>query len=205
MQVILVKPVRKLGKVGETVNVANGYGRNYLIPQELAIRATNDNMEKFASLQKDLEAKNAENKIQAEKAAKVIEGKHLDFITQSAADGRLFGSVTLKALAIKISEIAKIKLNYSNILLDSPIKFNGVYNVQVILHAEVTASILVVVAKTASEAQDALIDFKEGGTKAEDEAKEAELEAIAEETYKEEMEAKEQDEIAAEEAAISKV
>ena len=41
MQVILVKPVRKLGKVGETVNVTNGYGRNYLIPQELAIRATN--------------------------------------------------------------------------------------------------------------------------------------------------------------------
>ena len=57
MQVILVKPVRKLGKVGETVNVANGYGRNYLIPQELAIRATNDNLEKFATLQKELEAK----------------------------------------------------------------------------------------------------------------------------------------------------
>ena len=96
MQVILVKPVRKLGKVGEIVNVANGYGRNYLIPQELAIRATNDNVEKFASLQKDLEAKNDENKTQAEKAAKAIDGKHLDFITQSAADGRLFGSVSLK-------------------------------------------------------------------------------------------------------------
>lgn len=174
MQVILVKPVRKLGKVGETVNVANGYGRNYLIPQELAIRATNDNLEKFAILQKELEAKNAESKKEAEKAAKAIDGKHLDFITQSAADGRLFGSVSLKALATKVSEIAKIKLNYSNILLDSPIKFNGVYNVQVVLHPEVTASVLVVVAKTESEAQDALIEFKEGGNKAEDEAKEAE-------------------------------
>ena len=61
MQVILVKPVRKLGKVGETVNVADGYGRNYLIPQELAIRATNDNLEKFAALQKELEAKLKEN------------------------------------------------------------------------------------------------------------------------------------------------
>ncbi len=203
MQVILVKPVRKLGKVGETVNVANGYGRNYLIPQKLAIRATNDNLEKFATLQKELEAKNTENKIAAEKAAKAIDGKHLDFITQSAADGRLFGSVSLKALATKISEIAKIQLNYSNILLDSPIKFNGVYNVQVILHPEVTASILVVVAKTESEAQDALIEFKEGGSKAEDEAKEAELESIAEETHKEKAEAQEQEEIAAEEAISS--
>ena len=203
MQVILVKPVRKLGKVGETVNVANGYGRNYLIPQKLAIRATNDNLEKFATLQKELEAKNSENKIAAEKAAKAIDGKHLDFITQSAADGRLFGSVSLKALATKISEIAKIQLNYSNILLDSPIKFNGVYNVQVILHPEVTASVLVVVAKTESEAQDALIEFKEGGSKAEDEAKEAELESIAEETHKEKAEAQEQEEIAAEEAISS--
>lgn len=203
MQVILVKPVRKLGKVGETVNVANGYGRNYLIPQKLAIRATNDNLEKFATLQKELEAKNTENKIAAEKAAKAIDGKHLDFITQSAADGRLFGSVSLKALATKISEIAKIQLNYSNILLDSPIKFNGVYNVQVILHPEVTASVLVVVAKTESEAQDALIEFKEGGSKAEDEAKEAELESIAEETHKEKTEVQEQEEIAAEEAISS--
>lgn len=200
MQVILVKPVRKLGKVGETVNVADGYGRNYLIPQELAIRATNDNLEKFAALQKELEAKNIENKKLAETAAKAINGKHLDFITQSAADGRLFGSVSLKALATKISEIAKIKLNYSNILLDSPIKFNGVYNVQIVLHPEVTASILVVVAKTDSEAKDALIEFKDGGKKAEDEAKEAELESIAKETRKEKAEAEEQEELAVEEA-----
>lgn len=200
MQVILVKPVRKLGKVGETVNVTNGYGRNYLISQKLAIRATNDNLEKFATLQKELEAKNAESKKAAEKAAKAIDGKHLDFITQSAADGRLFGSVSLKALATKISEIAEIKLNYSNILLDSPIKFNGVYNVQVVLHPEVTAAVLVVVAKTESEAQDALIEFKEGGNKAEDAAKEAELESIVEETQKEKANVEEQEDIAAEEA-----
>ena len=103
-------------------------------------------------------------------------------------------------MAKKISELAKTKLNYSNILLDSPIKFNGVYNIQVILHAEVVASILIVVAKTESEAQDALIEFKEGGAKAEDEAREAELASIAAETYQEEAEAEVQDEIAAEEA-----
>ena len=90
MQVILVKPVRKLGKVGNTVTVADGFGRNYLIPQEFAIRATKENIAKFSSLQKDMEAKNAENKVDAEKVVAAIKSKHITFITQSAADGRLF-------------------------------------------------------------------------------------------------------------------
>jgi len=178
MQVILVKPVRKLGQVGETVTVANGYGRNYLVPQEFAIRATKENVEKFAAIQKDLEAKNSENKVEAEKAAKLIEGKHIDFVTQSAADGRLFGSVSAKSLAIEITKFAGITLNYSNILLGAPIKFNGVYNVQIILHPEVVTNILVVVAKSAAEAQDALREHKEGGSKAEEEAREAEMLAL---------------------------
>lgn len=178
MQVILVKPVRKLGQVGETVTVANGYGRNYLVPQEFAIRATKENIEKFAVIQKDLESKNSENKVEAEKAAKLIDGKHIDFVTQSAADGRLFGSVSAKSLAIEITKFAGITLNYSNILLGAPIKFNGVYNVQIILHPEVVTNILVVVAKSAAEAQDALREHKEGGSKAEEEAREAEMLAL---------------------------
>jgi len=179
MQVILVKPVRKLGKVGETVTVANGYGRNYLVPQNLAIRATKENIGKFASIQKELEAKNAENKAAAEKTAKIIEGKHIDFVAQSAADGRLFGSVTPKKLALEISKLAGVTLNYTNIMLDSPIKFNGVYDIQVVLHPEIVTNVLVVIAKSESEAQVALQDYKEGGSK-EDKAMEAEMLALEE-------------------------
>jgi len=178
MQVILVKPVRKLGKVGETVTVANGYGRNYLVPQEFAIRATKENIAKFASLQKDLEAKNIENRKLAEKAAKAVAGKHLVFVTQSAADGRLFGSVSAKSLAVELSKLVETKLSYNNVLLESPIKFNGVYNVQIVLHPEVITSILVVVAKTETEAQDALKEYKEGGKKKEAAQKEEELAII---------------------------
>jgi large subunit ribosomal protein L9 len=178
MQVILVKPVRKLGQVGETVTVTNGYGRNYLVPHEFAIRATKENIEKFTVLQKDLESKNSKNKMEAEKAAKIIEGRHIDFVTQSAADGRLFGSVSAKTLAIEISKFAGVTLNYSNILLDTPIKFNGVYNVQIILHPEIITNILVVVAKSEAEAEDALIEHKEGGSKKEEEAMEAEMLAL---------------------------
>ncbi|NBU52795.1 MAG: 50S ribosomal protein L9 [Alphaproteobacteria bacterium] len=129
MQVILIKPVRKLGKVGEIVNVKNGYGRNFLVPQGMA-------------------------------------------------DGRLFGSISLKLIASALSELSEYKLNYSNIILDEPIKVNGVFKVQVMLHPEIFASVLVVVAKSESEAQDALSEYKEGGKKKSDDEKEQELDLI---------------------------
>lgn len=94
-----------------------------------------------------------------------IKDKHLIFATQSGADGRLFGSISLKLIASSVSELCGYKLNYSNILLESPIKFNGVYKVQVMLHPEIFASILIAVAKSESEAQDALRDYKEGVNK----------------------------------------
>jgi large subunit ribosomal protein L9 len=186
MQVILVKSVRKLGKVGETVTVANGHGRNFLMPQGYAIRATKENTEKFAAIAKDLEAKNTESKKNAEAAVKTIKGKHIDFITQSAADGRLYGSVTAKTLATEISKLAKTPLTYSNILLDTPIKSNGVYEVQVVLHPEVITSVLVVVAKTEPEAQDALREYKEGGPKKAETAKEADLNILEKQAKTEE-------------------
>ena len=177
MQIILTKSVRKLGNVGKIVSVADGYGRNYLIPQDLAVRATTENIEKFQSLKNSLEEKNIQNKEQAEAALQKLHGQHIEFVTQSAADGRLFGSVSLKAIAAKISKLAETKLNYSNILLDSPIKFNGVYEVQIALHPEIVTSILVVVAKTESEAKDALVNSKESDD-SEQQTREEELDSI---------------------------
>jgi large subunit ribosomal protein L9 len=161
MQVILIKPVRKLGKVGEIVNIKDGYGRNFLVPRGFAIRATKENIGKFATLQSDLEKTNSQDKLKMETAAKALNDKHLTFVTQSGADGRLFGSVSLKLIASSLSEIIGYKLNYSNIIIDNPIKFNGVYKIQVMLHPEIFVSVLVVVAKSDSEAQDALNEYKE--------------------------------------------
>lgn len=160
MQVILIKSIRKLGQIGEIVTVAKGYGRNYLIPQKLATRATHKNLENFSLNKQHLEKQNLENKQEATKVAQAIDGSNFNFILPSSADGRLFGSVSLKAIAIRVSDTIKTKLNYSNILLDKPIKFNGVYTVEVVLHPEITSSILVVVAKTEPEALNALERFK---------------------------------------------
>ncbi|MFK7968543.1 MAG: 50S ribosomal protein L9 [Rickettsiaceae bacterium] len=178
MQVILIKPVRKLGKVGEIVNVKNGYGRNFLMPLGFAIRATKENLGKFATLQNELEAKNSQEKSKMEAAAKALNDKHLIFVTQSGADDRLFGSISLKLLASSLSELSGYKLNYSNIIIDSPIKFNGVFKIQVMLHPEIFASVLIVVAKSDSEAQDALREYKEAGNKKPESEKEQELDMV---------------------------
>lgn len=178
MQVILIKPVRKLGKVGEIVNIKNGYGRNFLVPRGFAIRATKENLGKFAALQSEFEETNAQDKLKMEAAANALNGKHLIFVTQSGADGRLFGSISLKLLASSLSELSGYKLNYSNIIIDSPIKFNGVFKIQVMLHPEIFASVLVVVAKSDSEAQDALREYKETGAKKPEVEKEQELDMI---------------------------
>lgn len=180
MQVILVKPVRKLGKVGETVNVKNGYGRNYLIPSELAVRATRENITIFTEKKKEYEEKNALLKKEAETSSHALEGKHLTYVAQAAADGRLFGSISQKDIAAKLSELAKFELDYSNILIEKAIKITGVYTVQVALHPEVITSVLIVVAKSESEAIDALRDFNENGANKQqsDDEKEAEMLAL---------------------------
>ncbi|MGC0371319.1 MAG: hypothetical protein DGJ47_000005 [Rickettsiaceae bacterium] len=169
MQVILTKSVRKLGKVGETVSVASGFARNYLLPQEFAIRATESNIAKFESLKKDLEKKNSDNIESAKKAVVKLKDKHLTFAVQSSADGRLFGSIGTKTLAKRISDEFGLDLKYNNIILDDVIKFNGVYETTIVLHPEVMTTILIVIAKTEEEAQAALQDHKESKNKPKDE------------------------------------
>jgi large subunit ribosomal protein L9 len=159
MQVILIKPLRKLGKIGDVVNVRAGYGRNYLLPQNLAIRATEDNIASFNSIKEELERKNKTNVSEAEKLLKLLEGKNVIFSLPSSTDGKLFGSITARNIAEELSKIIGTSLSYEHIALEHPVKYNGVYEVKVNLHPEVSSKITVVVAKTHEEAQAALQDY----------------------------------------------
>lgn len=179
MQLILTQPVRKLGKVGEIVNVKNGFGRNYLLPNEMAIRASKDNIAMFDEKKKEIAAKNAETKKDAEAAAKKITGKNVIFITQAAADGRLFGSVSSKVIAAKLSEESGFALNYSNILLDNPVKFTGMYSVEIAFHPEIHVNVMIVVARSDSEAQDIIVEGVEGKNKKVEEKSDAQIAAEA--------------------------
>ncbi|MCC8371675.1 MAG: 50S ribosomal protein L9 [Rickettsia endosymbiont of Pseudomimeciton antennatum] len=154
MEVILIKPVRKLGKIAEILKVKRGFARNYLIPKKLAIRATEPNKQFIEAQKHELEAKDLKIRSEAEAINNIIGGKELVFIRQSADDGRLFGSVNNKEIAESLSKISLQPISHLNIILKKPIKSTGAFIVEVRLHAEISTNITVIVARSESEAQD---------------------------------------------------
>lgn len=162
MELILIKQVKKLGKVGDIINVKNGFGRNWLLPQNIAMRATEANKALLAQQKAIFDAKNAEAKSNAAQFAQAINGQELIFIKQASDDNKLFGSLNSKEISDKLSEVIAHKISYSNIVLDSTIKRLGVFTIEVALHAEVSAHIVVVLARSESEAVDALRTYKIG-------------------------------------------
>ena len=162
MRVILLKQQRNLGKIGEIVNVKGGYGRNFLLPQGIAIRATAENEQKLSEQKAVLLKKNEEALAHAQKLSKKIDNGHFVFIKQCADDGRLFGSVTSKEVASRVSEEAKEDICNSAVLLSQPIKNLGIFEVLVSVHPDVTSKVLVNIARSESEAADAFQEFKAG-------------------------------------------
>jgi len=160
MEVILIKPVRKLGKIGEVHKVAAGFGRNYLLPQKLAIRATELNKELIVKQKHELEEKDKQIKEEVIKINDLINDQKLVFIRQTSDDGKLFGSVTNKEIADKLSENISHSISHSNIILDKQIKSTGLYNVEVRLHPELSTIVTIIVARSESEVQDHLREQK---------------------------------------------
>lgn len=150
MEVILIERGR-LGNVGDVVEVKNGFARNYLIPQKKALRASNENKQAFeqrkAEIEADVNAKTAEAKILLEK----INGITVNLIRQAGEDGRLYGSVSSNDLVKVLNEHAGINLHRSTIELIHPIKYIGVYDVNVCLFAEIIAEIKIAVIRTVEE------------------------------------------------------
>lgn len=160
MEVILIKPVRKLGtKVGEIVKVKNGFGRNFLIPQGFAVRATEANKKVIEDKKREFEARDAETKKEAVALQKKIEGKDITFIVQASADGRLFGSVGSKEIAKELGKHGH-EVCASCVDIASSIKTLSVSKVPLVLHHDVVTHIIVNVARSESEAVDALREFK---------------------------------------------
>lgn len=155
MQVILIENVDKLGRVGETVRVRDGYARNYLIPHKKALRATNDNIAYFEAKKADFEAQNKTLTAEAEKKAKKIDGQHVVLVRQASEDGRLYGSVNSKDIVDAIKGVTGEDLLRRHIDLNSPIKSLGIYQIRVVPHGDVSAVVEVNVARSESEAKEA--------------------------------------------------
>jgi large subunit ribosomal protein L9 len=148
MKVILTADLLHVGKVGEVVDVANGYGRNYLLPRGLAILATPGNERSRAQQQKARLAREAKNKSEAEALASRLQALSLNIAKKTGEGERLYGSVT----SMDIADLLKgrgISLDRRRIVLDAPLKTLGTHKVPIRLHPEVTAEVVVAVTKEA--------------------------------------------------------
>lgn len=144
MQVILREDVDKLGKIGDTVKVRNGYARNYLIPMKKAIEATPKNLRALEHAKKMVADRLRRLKKEAATLADRIKGISVTIKAKAGEEGKLFGSVT----SMDIAEAVKARgldIDKRKILLDEPIKRLGEYTVKVKLHPDVSADIAVTV------------------------------------------------------------
>ena len=146
MKVILLEEMPSLGKAGDAIKIADGYGRNYLIPQKKAIEATSKNMKVWECQKNLLKDKIGKVKKEAEKLAEKIEGISCTVSKQTGEEDKLFGSVTSMDIEDSLKEEG-IEIDRKKIILDEPIKKLGIYTIPIKLHPEVIANLKVWVVK----------------------------------------------------------
>ena len=152
MKVILLERVDRLGAIGDVVSVKDGFARNFLLPRSKALRATSANLKVFEAQRGIIEARNADAKAAAERAAEKLDGSTYILIRQAGESGQLYGSVSGRDVAdAAIADGHRIER--SLVVLDRPIKTIGVHPVKIRLHAEVTAVVNVNVARSQDEAE----------------------------------------------------
>lgn len=141
MKIILLQDVKTLGKKGQTVEVSDGYARNFILPKKLGIEANAKNMNDL-KLQKAHEEKVAKEQLEeAKELAAKIEGLEVELSIKSGKDGRTFGSVSTKEIAQAFKEQHGIEIDKKKISLDEPIRTVGTSIVNIKLHREVTAKL----------------------------------------------------------------
>ncbi len=151
MEVILKEDVANLGHRGDVVKVADGYGRNFLLPRKLAMQATEANKSVIEQMKAAAARRSATEKAQAEELVTKLEPVALSFTRKSGENGQLFGSVTSADIAAELATKG-FEIDRRKIQLNEPLKSLGDYTVAIRLHREVTAHIKVQVAGDATEA-----------------------------------------------------
>jgi large subunit ribosomal protein L9 len=149
MEVILKEDVAKLGSRGDVVKVAEGYGRNYLLPRKLAIEATRANRTVIEQMKQAAVRRHARDKADAESLAQQFQGVSLTFRRKAGEKDHLFGSVTSADIAEALDSKG-FNVDRRKIHLDEPLKQIGEFNVPVRLYKDVTANVKVVVEKEAA-------------------------------------------------------
>jgi large subunit ribosomal protein L9 len=152
MDVILMERVGKLGHIGETVRVKDGYARNFLLPRGKALRATDANKKKFEGRRADLEARNTELKRGANELSAKLDGAKVVIIRQAGETGQLYGSVSARDIAEALTA-AGHTVQRAHVAIQQPIKTLGLHPVPIHLHPEVEAKVTVNVARSPEQAE----------------------------------------------------
>ena len=150
MEVILKEDVAKLGSRGDVIKVAEGYGRNFLLPRKLAIEASAGNKKVIEQMRAASVRRSAKEKAQAEELAKQFDGLSVSFQRKSGENDQLFGSVTSGDIAEAL-ERKGFNIDRRKIQLHEPLKTIGEFMIPVKLHKDVTAHLKTVIAKEAAE------------------------------------------------------
>jgi large subunit ribosomal protein L9 len=152
MKVVLLERVENLGTIGDVVGVKDGFARNYLLPRHKALRATSANLKVFEAQKEQIVARNNATKDAAEKSASELDGTTYVIVRQAGDSGQLYGSVNARDVADAVAEVGR-KVERNQIVLNTPIKTLGLHVITVRLHAEVSLTLTVNVARSADEAE----------------------------------------------------
>ena len=183
MKVILTEKITKLGNIGDTVEVKTGYARNYLLPNNKAMRFTKENVALFEAKKAEIVARHENAKKAAESKVDAVKNAKLYMIRQAGDTGQLYGSVSSRDIARELKEVANVNVESAQVLLGAPIKSVGVFETKIALHPDVIVDVKIYVAQSKDEI-DALVAGKKltfGTKKVEEEATEDKTEETAKE------------------------
>jgi large subunit ribosomal protein L9 len=152
MDVILLERISRLGQMGDTVKVKDGFARNFLLPQGKALRANENNKKKFEGQRSQLEARNLERKSEATAIAEKLDGKSFIIVRSAGETGQLYGSVSTRDISDLITADG-FNVNRNQVELNQPIKTIGLTNVAIALHPEVEVTVTLNIARSTEEAE----------------------------------------------------
>jgi|TARA_B100001059_G_scaffold214144_1_gene230622 large subunit ribosomal protein L9 len=143
MKVILLENLRRIGVIGEIINVKRGFARNFLISNDKALYASKENIAKVEKIKNELNKKDTDKKNEAQKILEKINGKEYEIKKLSTENKELYGSVKPTEIAKLINEIDKIEIKPSTIQPITEIKSIGKFKVKIILHSEIDFEITI--------------------------------------------------------------
>ena len=152
MEVILLERIPRLGQMGETVKVKDGYARNFLLPTGRALRSNAANRTRFEAQKAQLLQRNEERKSEASSVAETLEGRSFIVVRSAGETGQLYGSVSTRDVA-DILAAEDFKVGRNQVELNNPIKTIGLHPVSISLHPEVVVTIQVNIARSPDEAE----------------------------------------------------